>query len=45
MPFEVKDVVRGDHHTLVLRGELDVPQAAEVETMISSSCAQTASAE
>jgi anti-anti-sigma factor len=34
MPFEVKDVVRGDHHTLVLRGELDVPQAAEVETMI-----------
>jgi len=34
MPFEVQDVVRGDHHTLVLTGELDIAQAAELETMI-----------
>jgi anti-sigma B factor antagonist len=33
-PFEVQDVVHGRHHTLVLSGELDIPQAAELETMI-----------
>jgi anti-anti-sigma factor len=41
--FEVRDVVQGGLHTLVLSGELDLSPAADVEAMIRRLCADGAS--
>jgi hypothetical protein len=40
-PLEVRDVVSGDDHTLVLSGELDMASEDELETAIVS-CADAA---
>lgn len=36
--FEIQDHVRGDRHTLILTGELDIAYAAQVEAMIKHLC-------
>jgi anti-anti-sigma factor len=41
-PFEVRDVVRGGLHTLVLSGELDIAPAADLEAMVLKLCADGA---
>jgi anti-anti-sigma factor len=42
-PFEVRDVVQGGLHTLVLSGELDIAPAADLEAMILRLCGDGAS--
>jgi anti-sigma B factor antagonist len=37
--FEVQDSVSGGRHTLILKGELDVSPAAELEAMLTRICA------
>jgi anti-sigma B factor antagonist len=42
-PFEVRDVVQGGLHRLILSGELDIAPAADLEAMILRLCADGAS--
>jgi anti-anti-sigma factor len=41
-PFEVRDVVRGGLHTLVLSGELDIAPATDLEATVLKLCADGA---